>query len=363
MKTKFVYALVSSPADNYLEQAFVSMYSLKHHNPDAHIVVVTDEISNHSFVELRKKELRYADEIVVVPLDDSYTQRQRSRLIKTSIRQHVSGDYLFIDCDTVICKSLEIVDTLQYDIAACVDTHCHDFRDNPYRWLCLAHGRALDWPIEKEEQYFNCGVMLVKDTPNTHDFYNRWHANLIDGFSMNVFMDQPAFAKTNYQMRHIVHVLDDVWNCELKHGIRYLKDALIVHYLTTNTSPHAGTQLFLLNEPAAFNQVKQTASISPEIEALVDDPFKGLATPTHTFAGNDLYFFQTKPYRTIASSGYDYKKSLSSGYKEDDFLHSDLFYYLLRRYPKGAAGWLNRLYRFVSGIKQKAKRFFKKGSL
>ena len=76
MKTKFVYALVSSPADNYLEQAFVSMYSLKHHNPDAHIVEVTDEISNHSFVELRKKELRYADEIVVVPLDDSYTQRQ-----------------------------------------------------------------------------------------------------------------------------------------------------------------------------------------------------------------------------------------------------------------------------------------------
>lgn len=38
-------------------------------------------------------------------------------------------------------------------------------------------------------------------------------------------MDQPAFAKTNYMLNHPVQTLDNVWNCELKHGVKYLKEA------------------------------------------------------------------------------------------------------------------------------------------
>ena len=37
---KYVYALVSSATDYYLEQAFVSMFSLKHHMPDAYVVLM-----------------------------------------------------------------------------------------------------------------------------------------------------------------------------------------------------------------------------------------------------------------------------------------------------------------------------------
>lgn len=356
MRTKFVYALVSSAADYYLEQAYVSMFSLKHHMPDAYIVLVTDEATSSSFEGIRHLELQYADEIITVGLDPSFSQRQRSRLIKTSIRKYVAGDFLYIDCDTIISRPFQSLDSIQFDIAACVDSHCHDYHDNPYRWFGLADGHALDWPIDEELTYFNSGVLFVKDTPVSHEFYKRWQENLLEGFSKGVLMDQPSFAKTNYQMGHIVHVLDDIWNCELKHGVRYLKDAMIVHYLTTNTSPDCGSQVFRLNEHDIFDEIKRSGIIPSEIESLADDPFTGLSSLTHVFAGKDVYFFQTTSYRQIMSSGIDYKESLTNPDMKHDFMQSPLFFYFLKHYPRGLAGWLNQVCIRLISIKKKLKR-------
>ena len=341
---RVVYTLVSSPSDFYLEQAYVSMFSLKHHMPDAYVVLLTDDITASSFTGVRKEELKYADEVIPVSFDAAFTQKQRSRLLKTSAREHVEGDFLYIDCDTVICRPFASLASVPFDMAACLDSHCQDYHDNPYRWFGLLDGRKLNWPVEEESQYFNSGVLLVKDTPLVHEFYRRWHSNLREGFSKGVTMDQPSFAKTNYQMGHIVHVLDDVWNCELKHGLRYLKDAYIVHYLTTNTSSDAGSQVFRLNEPDLFNEIKETGAIPAEIDVIADDPFKGLSPLTHLFAGRDLYFLQSEPFKAITSSGMDYKKCLTSPEPDRDFVQSPLFFYLLNHYPKGVAGRLNRWY-------------------
>ena len=357
MRTKIVYALVSSAADYYLEQACVSMYSLKHHMPDAFIVLVTDIITHSTFVGSRQAVLRYVDQMVTVPLDASFSQRQRSRMVKTSIRNHVAGDYLFVDCDTIICRPLLSLDSMTYDLAACVDSHCYDFHDNPYRWFGLADGHSLNWPIEDESVYFNSGVFFVKDSFVAHEFYNLWHQNLMDGFSKGVLMDQPSFAKTNYQMGHVIQVLDDTWNCELKHGIRFLKDAMIVHYLTTNISPHGGAQVFRLNEPDIFDRIKESGEIPPEVEVIAEDPFKGLAPLTHVFAGEDIYFFQTLAYKEISSSGIDFKQSLVSKKENPEaFLQSPLFFFLLRRYPYGLAGWFDRMYKAWLSIKRMLKR-------
>ena len=63
MKTKIVYVLVSSPKDLYLEMAYVSMCSVKHHNPDATIVLVVDSATNASFTSTRASFSNKADEI------------------------------------------------------------------------------------------------------------------------------------------------------------------------------------------------------------------------------------------------------------------------------------------------------------
>lgn len=296
---KLLYVLVSSVNDIYLEQAYISMFSAKYHMPDCHITLLTDKTTELSFTNNRKKEIVYADEIISVDIDTKkYNAQQRSRILKTSARQYIKGDFFFIDCDTIIVKPFPNTSNHTGSIMACWDTHAI-FKDNPYRDMCLQHGHLLQWPIDNEEYYFNSGVLFVKEDAISYEFYKRWNDNLLKGFPKGVFMDQPSFAKTNYEMGHIVERLDDLWNCELKHGIRYMKDAYIWHYLCTNKSINQHQQLFILNDDRVMNDVKRTALIPNEINQVVEDPFTGLAEVTHCFAGEDVYFFRTLLYEKL----------------------------------------------------------------
>lgn len=299
MKTKLVYILTSTPKDIYLEQMYVSMFSAKHYVPDAHIVLLTDMETKKTFTGVREKEIQYADEVIAVDLDPrKFNGQQRSRQLKTSARNLVDGDFLFVDCDTIICKPLNEIDSFDFDIAACEDTHS-EFQKNPYKRMCIRHGKLLGWPIENETVYFNSGIIYVKDNERTREFYKRWNENLLAGYSKHVSMDQPSFAKTNYEFDHIVKKLDDVYNCELKHGIRFLKDAKVIHYLCTNKSVCQEEQLFVMNESKVLEGIKEEAEIPDEVVKAILDPFEGLARVTHCFAGNDVQFFTTSLYKEM----------------------------------------------------------------
>ncbi len=291
--TQFVYVLTSTENDIYLEQAYVSMCSLKHYMPKAHIVLLTDTATQRTFIGVREKEIRFADKIIAIDLDaQKYNGQKRSRILKTSVRKHIKGDFLFIDCDTIITKPLNDIEKIDAEIAACWDTHSL-FKDNPYRDMCVEHAKLLGWNVEQEEEYFNSGVIYVKDTPLTQQFYDLWNKNWFEGETRGVNMDQPAFALTNFQMGHIVKVLPDIWNCELKHGIKFLKDTNIVHYLCTNASKGQDKQLFIMNEKSELLKIKETGEITPDIIETINDPFYGIARLTHCFAGDDVYYFMS----------------------------------------------------------------------
>ncbi len=303
MKTKIVYVLVSSEKDYYLEQAYVSMYSAKYHNPDAHVTLLVDKLTEESFVGRRKEMADCADELVVVDLDRNLSGMKRSRLLKTGVRLYVDGDFLFIDTDTIIAKSLADIDNIPYEMAACNDTHA-DFKDNPYRDMCVSHLGILGLDITQEKTYFNSGVIYVKDTLNTHKFYEAWNKNYQVSFDKKVSMDQPSFCKTNIDMGHFIHVLDDVWNCELKHGIRFLKDAKVVHYLGTNKVVGELAPLFIMNDINVMKSIRDKKEISDDIMAAIKDPFTGLASVTHCFAGGDVFFFRKESFWQLRTMYY-----------------------------------------------------------
>ena len=293
MKTKIVYVLVSSNNDIYLEQAYVSMYSVKYYMPDAHITLLTDKLTEATFIGVRKKEIQYVDELISTEISGNYTASQRSRILKTSVRKYIKGDFLFIDTDTIVVRPLYEIDNMEADIAACWDTHS-PFVSNPYRSMCIEHGKKLGWPIENETVYYNSGVIFVKDNEQTHKFYELWNKNWLEGCKKKIYMDQPAFAKTNYMLGHPAQTLDDIWNCELKHGVKYLKDAKIVHYLCTNISKKNNQQVFVLNEKDILLQIIDNKGEIPSlIKDAIVNPFTGLASVTQLFAGDFLPFFQS----------------------------------------------------------------------
>ena len=231
MKTKLVYVLTCAPDATYIEQALMSVWSARHWNPDAHIVLITDNLTNQLFVGKRAEILDYISEKIVVPFeDDSLSMMYRSRWLKTSVRQLVKGDLLFIDCDTIVCRSLEEVDSFDCEVGAVYESHL-PIKDWHPGLLQAANDKCnlLGIDLTKEPEYYSSGVLYVKDTTKAHKLFNHWHAAWLDGVEKGSGIDQPALAKANKTMRYIIQQIPDTYNCILFTRVPFYEEAHILH--------------------------------------------------------------------------------------------------------------------------------------
>lgn len=302
METKILYVLVSSPKDCYLEQAYISAYSARAHNPSATIVLLTDQDTEKSFQERGAIGVSFPalfDEIVSIELEPSLTPMLRSRILKTGMRSYVKGDFLYIDSDTLIVRPLDAIDSVAGPLAACRDLHC-DFPDHPHRGASLSYCRKLGFDASREPVYFNGGVMLARDQAIAYDFFARWQKNYLEGQKVGVRPDQPSLAKTIAEMDHPLVLLDDVWNCQMQNGVRYMKDAFIFHYVCTNVASGEEGKLFCLNDRDVLMKVRNQGIEA--VRPVVDDFFQGFASSTQLYAGEDLFFFQTRRYKWLRRS-------------------------------------------------------------
>ena len=169
MNTKIVYVVTSDPKDYYLEQTLLSIFSLRKYNDDVVVELVVDKKTDATFCDKRTAILNYVDKKTVVTVPDKYSKVQTSRYIKTSLRQHVSGDYLFIDSDTIITESLSSIDQYLSDIMAVVNEHVpvSQYFDS-YGKRVVKYARQEGWMISDDIPYYNSGVMYVKDTEISH---------------------------------------------------------------------------------------------------------------------------------------------------------------------------------------------------
>lgn len=260
MKTKIVYSLVSSEKDFYLEQLLLSLISLRHYNPSANVTVVMDKSTKCSLIGKRNHVLNYIDEIVVVDGLESLTNGQKSRYIKTTLRERISGAYLFIDVDTIITDTLDSIDELlsKVEIAAVKDSHCN-FNEMKRQSVQIDRARTVGWDdIVNDKIHFNSGVMFVSDSELTRDFYKKWYDNWLFEKSKGLFYDQIALAHTNQQLGYPITELEGVWNCQIfQDGLPYLYDAKIIHYFGDNKK---GRCYYFRNKDA-FEHIKATGNV------------------------------------------------------------------------------------------------------
>lgn len=232
MKTKLVYVLTCSPEGTYIEQALMSVWSARYYNPDAWIVLVTDDITNQLLCGKREEILNYISEKTVISFDVERDAHYRSRWLKTSLRELVKGDYLFIDCDTIVNQDLSQIEEVKADIALGRDENIN-LADEDIRTLqpIIDACRTVGVDISRELCYFNSGVMFVKDTPLTHQVYSCWHRFWEEGLVLGIRMDQPSFAKANIHCGRPVVLLHDKWNCIVYTQIKDIYDnPYILHF-------------------------------------------------------------------------------------------------------------------------------------
>lgn len=301
MKTKIVYVLVSSETDLYLEQAWLSLYSLRLHNPNAHVVILMDDYTEHSLRENRENFRKLPTEIQIVKTPREYTPVQRSRYIKTTARQHVKGDFLFIDTDTIITDRLDDLDTLDFEIGAVPEFHV-DLHHFPGLNGLHKVATKLGWAYDESDRYnYNSGAIYAKDTEKAHLFYDTWfqcwQKSLI---TLGRHHDQPPFAMANHILSHPIVPMGGVWNCQiLEHGLYYLPDAKIIHYFGTSLSKSKEDYIYAFEGNDILLEIKNSGKITPRIHQLIADAKRVCNPRTQIIAGAETDLIYTQVYRVI----------------------------------------------------------------
>lgn len=267
MKTKIVYVVISTDNDIYLEQAWISAYSVKYYNPTAFITFVTDEDTYKGIVSSdRKNILQIVDEIIPIPLEKGLSNMKRSRWIKTNLRNLIKGDFLFIDTDTVITEDLSEIDKWDIKMGAVLDLHC--------TFECFPFAKGIKKQLYKvfscipcqATQFFNSGVLYVKECEETRRFFTSWHQNWTHSCSKKVYIDQLSLMKTCDEQPNFITSISGIYNCQILGSIQYLHTAKIVHFFNAKWNdntlcPFFGKDIYI--------KVKQARGITEETKNML----------------------------------------------------------------------------------------------
>ncbi|GHV58317.1 hypothetical protein FACS1894182_10030 [Bacteroidia bacterium] len=211
------------------------------------------------------------DEMKVVKFSENTNNHYRSRFLKTTMRKHISGDFLYIDCDTIICEDLSEIETLNILLGAVLDCHVQAKQNRSFLWHQGQDNRLSFCSIGKLNKFFNGGLIYCKDSEISHQFFDKWNELWLYSVSCGINMDQPAFNQTNYLFNDIIYELSGSWNCQIHTagGLPYLHNAKILHYLTTYDYTDFP---FLLSRSEIFEKIKPHGKIPSEIKELLQEP-------------------------------------------------------------------------------------------
>lgn len=296
MIPQIVYVLVANEKNLYLEEMWVSIFSLRRHHPEATVKVLMD-IETKEYLSRFPQLTSMIDETVVVQTPAGYNAKQRSRQIKTTIRNVLKGDYIFIDTDTVICRPLDgIVEDIAEmkdfkGIAAVREGHV-TMKDTLFPPTGTVK-RIFDIDISQSPLMTNSGVMFVADIPFTHEFYKRWNENWKRScFEKGNSQDQPSLYATDCQYGYVIRELSGIYNAQVAMSLKYYADAVILHWWhmdfieDQSYSPYFSLEI--------YQNLKKAGEITPQIEELIINAKQSFVSPTMP-VGKDHILFLFSP--------------------------------------------------------------------
>lgn len=291
MKTQIVYVLVSSEKDVFLEELWVSVWSLRQHEPDVIVNVVVDEPTAKR-VKANAELMTLITNVVVADVPEKYTPKERSREIKTRIRELIKGDFFYIDTDTVICKSLSEIDNCEYDVAGIPDSNA-SLKENPFAGGMIGSVKEIFGSDVSDCEYLiNGGVIYAKDNDVAHELFRRWNKNwTYSCFEKGNSQDQPALWQSDHEMGNVIKLLPDVYNSQVAMSLQYFADAAIVHFLHMNFIPDQSYSLYLSLK--IYKDLKNVGTLTPEIKAQIVNCKSSFAPLTMPVGQDQMLFLFT----------------------------------------------------------------------
>lgn len=287
----FVYDVISDGNDVYYEMAWASAWSLKKFNPEAYVLILTDEatISKLGY-DVRKKSARVIDELRTVVFDGQYTNKEKSRWIKTNLRCLVDGDFLFIDTDTIITGCLSQLQDVQCpNIGMVLDNNCHSSEISSYPIFFNMYVKPLrlifgDTYCQNTDVY-NSGIILVKDTPEAAEFFNSWHANWKISNSKGEPRDQLSLVKAVQDMPSVVTELPGIYNCQIRNSIKFFYDALIIHTFSSQSKNNISP----IFDNGIYWEIKEFGDITERVKYILENCKRIFNSPSIIVDKSEMY--------------------------------------------------------------------------
>lgn len=259
---KVVYVLVDNYKLKFTNELMISLISLKNKASEIKISVITDE-DTYKILEEKKHQIFQFADIKSIQISNEYSQKEKSRFLKTSLRRYIKGDFLFMDTDTVVCSKFpEVISDA--DIAMVLDYNCL-ISNRLDREGVKALNELCGIKFEDVETYYNSGVIWVKDNANAREFYEEWHNCWKQTLKKGFPFDQPAINYVARGKTGIVKELPSIWNVQVSvqpTPINSFNDAIIIHYFNIKESPY-----LLCND-----LIKAKRYDDPEIKRIISYP-------------------------------------------------------------------------------------------
>ena len=260
----------------YYNQMLVSAASLRYRSFTGRVYIVADNLTAVNMTGEQRDGLeKYQAETVTVDIPDSFSAAERSRYIKTSLREYITGDFLYLDTDTVFAEQLpeqvseaELAlvldqdDRLRSETAMKLVPECFSFRIRNEYLQC-------GYDDSKIRYFFNGGVIWSRDTEKAHLFFRKWHEAWLAGREKGVILDQPSLNETNRMLDDEIEPLDGIWNVQVTrpYAQKYIDRAIILHYFNSRKN-----NVYLLGYLETEEQVPDNRKVQ-EIIASPRDAF------------------------------------------------------------------------------------------
>ena len=299
------YVLTDDESKKYTKQMLVSLMSLKKHMPDIHVNILMD-VDTYEKVDAAIIYSIGSDiSIVSVETPKGYSKVLASRHLKTSIRSHIKGDFLYIDTDTVVCRAFP--ERISEKSLGFVEDRNRSISECEYTYNCLKrYYSCFPYDIDAYSAFYNGGVIWSRDDQISKRFFSDWHDEWLNENQALMKQDQPSLNYTLHSSyRDHVETLPKAWNFAVGSWpalIHEVTSAYIIHYI------YDFDKVFLLCYEENLDNMEV-------IQGVINHPYTSFVPYRLTLLSDEYHSFYDKR-DELQRAVYNFSRRHPGGYRQ-----------------------------------------------
>ena len=258
------YVLADNENLKYYNEMMISLSSLRYTGFTGKVYILMDRDTEKLLSERRGELEKLAADNIAVDVEGNYSQMEKSRYIKTSMRRYITGDVLYIDTDTIVAAPLpEHVSDKEFAMAynrSGLDDKASYYWQKKYFEKC-------GYGLPENSKSYNSGIIWMRDTPSVHSAFEQWHTMWEETRARGIPYDQTSLSYLCQIKAITINELDNRFNVQI--GQAYFSPSMLMNvYILHMYNNRLNSPIFPLHDPA----IQKLDYRDKKIQEIIRDP-------------------------------------------------------------------------------------------